>query len=73
MGVFNEVIVLCPKCNEQVGLQSKAGGGGCSTFYSGESIPEDIIHDLEGSGQCCYHCGYPIQVRSEYVRTIKVS
>ena len=72
MGVFNEVIVNCPQCGEQTGLQSKASFYECSTFYPGEEIPEEIIQDLESSGQSCYHCDYYITVKVEYVKTLKV-
>ena len=51
MGMFDEVIVKCPKCGEMNTLQSKGGRCVLNT-YSLDDCPEDVLKGLDESFYC---------------------
>lgn len=55
MGMFDSVYVRCPRCNESIEFQSKAGD--CSLAgYSPSAVPMAIALDLDGSSETCPKC-----------------
>lgn len=57
MGMFDSVMVPCPRCKEDViEFQSKAGD--CSLVdYSPHSVPMEIALSLDGTSESCRTCG----------------
>jgi len=63
MGCFDEVIIRCPKCCEEIEIQSKAGD--CSMCrYNVHEAPVEILGGLNGETFECKNC--------EHVFTAKV-
>lgn len=56
MGLFDSVLVACPKCGHRMEFQSKAGPCllGC---YTPEDMPAVVAVDLVGEAQTCQECG----------------
>lgn len=56
MGMFDSVMVECPKCTCEIEFQSKAGE--CTLrAYKEDNIPNAIAVDIEGHVQECFKCG----------------
>lgn len=62
MGMFDSVIVPCPKCNEdQIEFQSKAGK--CELVdYSVQSVPMEIALDIDNTSESCRTCGHTVTI-----------
>jgi len=55
MGMFDTVIVPCPKCGKQLEFQSKAGP--CMLKrYNYKSVPPEIANSIDGDSETC-SCG----------------
>ena len=61
MGMFDEVLVPCPKCGTDVTFQSKSGPC-CLNTYSIHSIPESVLSGIAGDIEKCNHCGYEVKI-----------
>ena len=64
MGMFDEFVVRCPKCNEYTMVQTKAGD--CIlAVYNAETAPPEILGDVAGDHFCdnCSEC-FTIKVHS---------
>lgn len=55
MGMFDSVYASCPRCDESVEFQSKAGECRLSG-YSPNSVPIVIALDLHNSSKTCPKC-----------------
>lgn len=59
MGMFDSVYARCPRCNEPVEFQSKAGE--CRLAgYNPNSVPMAIALDLDDSSESCPKCSYEV-------------
>lgn len=59
MGIFDSVYARCPRCNEPVEFQSKAGD--CRLAgYSPESVPMAIALDLDDEWTNCPKCNHSV-------------
>ena len=55
MGMFDRIIFKCPKCNQDIEEQSKAGV--CLLYnYTQEAVPLDIARDILNSDVYCENC-----------------
>lgn len=55
MGMFDSVYACCPRCNESIEFQSKAGD--CRLAgYSPSAVPMAIALDLDNSSEVCPKC-----------------
>ncbi len=55
MGLFDYIHVTCPKCDDQMVTQSKAGPCAMRDF-SPDSVPIEIAKDVEGETIHCETC-----------------
>ena len=62
MGVFDEVMVICPSCGSPNDLQSKAGPCRMARFKITDAPPE-VLADIAGN-HWCHHCDYVFEVKS---------
>jgi hypothetical protein len=61
MGMYDSVIVKCPKCDEQHEFQSK--GGECSLdVYTLEDCPNDVMSDINRHSPYKCDCGVSFSV-----------
>lgn len=71
MGMFDSVYVRCPRCNEPVEFQSKAGD--CRLAgYSPNAVPMAVALDLDGATTTCGKCNYEVEIHMP-MRIDKVS
>lgn len=56
MGLFDSVMVPCPKCDKPVEFQSKAGEC-CCAVYSLADAPAEILADIMNCPEYCEKCG----------------
>jgi len=66
MGMYDEVIVNCPVCREEVAVQSKAGPCELIT-YRGNNVPASIAEDINGEYQDCTECKQSFQVEAQII------
>lgn len=63
MGMFDSLIVKCPKCGKGVEFQSKAGE--CLlNDYNLSTVPSEIAIDLNGETETC-ECGEILTIRTK--------
>ena len=65
MGMFDEVMVKCPSCEEITLFQSKAGECALRT-YSLDNVPIEILGDMASRDHYCNHCGKRLAVTFKY-------
>ena len=70
MGMYDTVLIKCPKCDGDIEFQSKAGKCLLST-YTLRDAPEELIDDIidEGSVWCC-NCEVDLKVFEKIVKKI---
>jgi hypothetical protein len=56
MGMFDSVMVPCPKCSEPVEFQSKTGDCQCDVFTL-DTAPREILFDIMHDPEQCRQCG----------------
>lgn len=62
MGMFDSVMVPCPKCENRVEFQSKSGDCELRT-YQLENCPTDVLCDVNRhSPHYCTNCGIKFKV-----------
>lgn len=59
MGMFDSVLLSCPKCHNAVEFQSKAGKCTLHTYTSNQ-VPIEIAIDINGDTTVCENCGYVV-------------
>jgi len=60
MGMFDTVMIACPRCGHDNGFQSK--GGACTGgVYKGAKAPWAVLEGLQD--ELCHRCGVPIKVK----------
>jgi endogenous inhibitor of DNA gyrase (YacG/DUF329 family) len=65
MGMYDSVMVNCPKCGTLVELQSKAGK--CKMEkYSVYEVPPEIAIDIDGHSESCNNCGTHVVIRMPF-------
>ena len=56
MGMYDEVMVVCPHCGNNIEMQSRSGK--CTLHrYSSSNAPYDVLKGLEGDSFYCDSCG----------------
>jgi hypothetical protein len=70
MGLYDEVSIICPYCNQLFYWQSRAGECKLIT-YSLNDAPANIVEDLLGDIVWCNHCKKIIsfRIRTETIIT----
>ena len=63
MGMFDSLMVPCPKCGAKVEFQSKAGDCVMAEYTMGE-CPNVILADLIGGKEVCA-CGQEMEIAGE--------
>lgn len=61
MGMFDSVYLRCPKCNDTVEVQSKAGECYLRT-YDQDEVPTVIAADINGEEAYCKDCDLTLVV-----------
>ena len=56
MGMFDSVMIDCPKCGKPMEFQSKAGGCGLDVFTL-ENAPSEVLMDIMNEPQFHRACG----------------
>jgi DNA-directed RNA polymerase subunit RPC12/RpoP len=68
MGIYDTVVVRCPKCGAEVEFQSKAGP--CSlNVYSMYEAPPEVQVDISGRPQVC-ECGHRVTLHAQTIITL---
>ena len=68
MGVYDTILVPCPKCGEEYEAQSKSGPCTCS-YYSIDHVPADVAEDINRHAPfTCDKCGNVFSVTSRSSR-----
>jgi len=60
MGMFDQVLVPCPACGEQLVFQSKSGERVLGSWHI-ENAPQDVLVGLDGKTRVC-SCGLPVSI-----------
>jgi hypothetical protein len=69
MGMFDSILVPCPKCGKREEFQSKSGPCALST-YNLEDAPFDVLSDVNRhSPHTCEDCGTLFEVRVQILAT----
>ena len=64
MGMYDTVVLYCPKCSEEVDFQSKAGD--CElNRYTVDFVPVEIAKAINGNTRKC-KCGYEVTIKTKY-------
>lgn len=63
MGMYDEVVFTCPKCDGHITEQSKAGACSLVTYQS-DDVPTQIAVDLNGETVWCQNCGANFKIRA---------
>ena len=64
MGLFDSVLVLCPRCGNSVEFQSKSGDCDLVNYTSIHEIPIAILNDFrKHQFEVCEDCGVLVGVR----------
>jgi hypothetical protein len=73
MGMFDSVIVCCPKCGENLEFQSKAGPC-CLRTYTINEVPTEIAADIDGDSEYCSICEdyFIIELETEVPKTVRM-
>lgn len=70
MGMFDTVVGRCPKCQEAVDFQSKAGECTMERYYH-TSVPPEIASDIDQDIESCPKCGFLVRIKiPEHAATI---
>ena len=71
MGMFDRVMVPCPKCGTEIECQSK--GGDCTlTTYTLESAPANVLSDVNRHAPHKCVCGLAFAVKVKTTATVEV-
>lgn len=73
MGMYDSVMVNCPKCGQENEFQSKSGE--CLLYvYTLENCPKDVLLNVNRhSPQKCYNCGFNHEVDIENRKAVIAS
>lgn len=72
MGMFDSVMVACPKCGAFAEFQSK--GGECKLeTYTLVDAPVDVLSDIDKYPECCVKCGTVFGVKLTITTQIVVT
>lgn len=68
MGVYDTIVVVCPKCTEELYFQSKSGDC-CLANYSLDKCPKDVLHDANRHAPIKCDCGesYSIDIENRTI------
>ena len=71
MGMFDTVVIDCPKCSTgKIEFQSKAGECVLAE-YSIDEVPPDIAGDVIGTQSSCGECDSPFIMRGAVMLTLE--
>ncbi len=72
MGMFDRVWVKCPRCDNLIEFQSKAGS--CSLQdYALCDAPPAILADLNGEEWACSECGAVVQFKAQVIVEVRIA
>ncbi len=57
MGVYNTIIIKCPKCGKDIDCQTKSGSCACLTYNLDDAPDADILNINRYAPFECYECG----------------
>lgn len=65
MGMYDTIVVDCPKCGEELYFQSKSGEC-CLAHYSLDKCPEDVLYNANRHSPIKCECGesYSIDIEN---------
>ncbi len=63
MGMFDSVLVGCPKCGAEIEFQSKSGVCEMKRYYY-SSVPTAVAEDLSGESADCPKCGKHVSIHA---------
>lgn len=64
MGVFDTVIVECPKCRHSNDLQSKGADYPSLSIYTLDNVPSDVLSDIDRHApHSCIDCGTRFEIK----------
>ena len=66
MGMFDRVMVTCPKCGEEIEFQSKAHECALAE-YTLYNMPSSIAADLEGANTTCPGCKANVSLQMHFI------
>jgi hypothetical protein len=66
MGLFDTVMVPCPKCGTRAGFQSKGGERKLLT-YELNDCPPDVMGDLVHDSATCAQCGSRFRLMIQFL------
>ncbi len=74
MGMYDSVMVPCPKCGERSEFQSKSGACTLAVF-SLECAPDVVLFGLGDSTEHCAKCGthFTVEISGAYLRRTLVA
>ena len=72
MGMFDSVVVNCPKCGEETEFQSKSGDCFLNVFTL-EDCPNDVFSDINRHSPYKCSCGIFFEVEEKSRGPIEVS
>jgi uncharacterized protein YbaR (Trm112 family) len=78
MGMFDSLIVACPKCHKELEFQSKSGSCGLDV-YNADNLPPEVAIGMNGDIIKCQHCktnfrlecNFPKKVKIKLIKTMK--
>ena len=71
MGMYDEVIFRCPKCEQMFAEQSKAGKCELKTYGAG-SVPAEIATDIDKTRIQCERCKEVLVLKAFIPETVAV-
>lgn len=73
MGMFDEVLLVCPDCGETLLQQSKAGEGYLGTYTQYTGVPTKIANDIVGNFVYCTKTGKRFKIKMEVPDRVKLT
>ena len=61
MGMFDSVIVSCPKCKAEIEFQSKAGVCELKRYHQ-SNVPATVAESLNGGTKTCPFCQCEVEI-----------
>jgi len=62
MGMFDSLIIKCPRCRADVEFQTKAGDCTLERYRATDNIPADVAASLLNDSTYCRECGNYIKL-----------
>lgn len=64
MGVYDEVVARCPKCDGPVFFQTKTGPCNMALYQlNSEDTPIEVLAGVNGDTEWCHNCDHPVTIK----------